>query len=145
MTDFVSIQPIANQQELNALVAAARADAHEPILPTHIFWRGNEVVGYAGIMAMVPPGRAPVAAHANLWFHSQKLSARETFGLINSLENIARATCGTDRVLVPCGKDSPFADLMGRMGFVPLLETVIYVRTAEHQRDQKDIRDLKDK
>lgn len=130
MDNFPKIRPITSQQELDALKAAAALDAHTPILPTHIFWRGEKIIGYASLCAMVMPGvPQPQAVQVNVWFDSKEFRPRESFQVINALENVAANVFGCRQILVPCSPDSPFIKVMQAMGYSPLFRMTLHGKT----------------
>lgn len=130
MTSFAEIRPIASPAELEQLLVVAREDEHEPILPTHIFRKDGEIVGYASVCALVPLtfGGQPKAVQFHTWFHTQKLGPRDSFNLINSLENLMRCGSPAEFALVPVSAESPFNKVMPSMGYSAVMETRLWAK-----------------
>lgn len=131
MHNFPTIRLVANQSELDRLKAEALSDNHRPIRPTHIFWKGEEIVGYASICALVPlvPNGAAQEVQFHTWFHTAKLGPRDSFNLINALENIMRCCCPTAKTaIVPVALESPFTKVMESMDYRPLMDTRLWGR-----------------
>jgi hypothetical protein len=110
-------RPIRNQAELKALVEAAAGDNHVPLFPTHLVWRGGEIVGYLSLL------NTPVV---NYWSHSQKMRGRESLEFIRWAE--AMAACQVPQIIVPCAVDSPFFKLMPEMGYTLVGHTAFFVK-----------------
>ena len=98
----------ARAEELPALRAAALADNHEIIAPTHVFEKRGEIVGYASL------GSVPLVLP---WFHTKKCKAADTLYLINQLENLS-ANSGQKLVCVPFAEGSPLEPFIERLGYV---------------------------
>lgn len=129
MNDFPSIKPLKDQAELEELVKLASEDGHRVLSPTHIFRKGSQIIGYASICAIVPlcpPGAQPQAAQVHVWFDTRCFHARDSFNIINSLENIARCACPARTLIVPCTPKSPFYGYMQGLGYSPIMETVLW-------------------
>lgn len=118
MNAFPQIRPIANAAHLAAIEAAAREDGHALHVLTHVFERAGEVVGAASIGGAVT---------VLFWGHTQKLSARDTFGVVNSIENAMRLR-GVADLLVPVQPKSPLADSMAGLGYTPLDTVTLYAK-----------------
>lgn len=134
MDGFPKIKPITSQAQVDALTKIAAADGHRVLAPTHVFVKGDEVIGYASICAMLPlfpPGAPPRATQINVWFHSQRFHARDSFNIINVLENIAWNGCPAPALIVPCTKESPFYKHMPALKYSPVMETVLWGKVRE--------------
>lgn len=115
---FPQVRPIADVRELEALAAAAKADDHDVLFPTHIARKDGEIVGYASIGAL---------ALVNVWAHSQRLRARESLTLLNLVENVAHAL-GQRTVCMPCAEQSPFRPLLPGLGYKNLGSASFHVK-----------------
>jgi hypothetical protein len=115
---FPQIRPIANAAHLAAIEAAAREDNHGLHVPTHVFERAGEIVGAASIGAAVT---------VLFWGHTQKLSARDTFGVVNSIENSLRLR-GVPELLVPVHPNSPLAPSMAGLGYNALDSVTLFAK-----------------
>lgn len=107
---WVRFEPIRTDAQLAALIAAAKADDHHEqdlYAPTHAFMRGDEIVGGVALGSVVT---------AIPWFHSRKMHRRDSFGVINAMENALRLQ-GVKHVMIPVGPQSPFNKVMGALGF----------------------------
>lgn len=114
----LEIRPIQTALERAQLAAAAEADAHKLILPTHGFWRKDTPVGYASIC---------VTPCVHTWFSTRHCSGRDSYPLIQRMEEMVREQ-GHGIVVVPVWEQSPFAPVMSRLGYEPFLETTLYAK-----------------
>jgi hypothetical protein len=98
--------------ELEALASLAEDDKHEPIAPSHVFLKGNEIVGYASI------AQVPLILP---WFHTTRCRAADSHYFINQMENLI-AECmpanGQDLICVPVVAGSPFQPHIADFGYV---------------------------
>lgn len=119
---FPFLRPM-RPEELPALRAAAATDAHQPVMPTHLVVRldeegREEIVGYASLQAV---------ALLNVWVHSEKVRARESLMLLNTAENVA--ACNNLHVCaMPCAQQSPFRNLMHKLGYQFLGDTGLFIK-----------------
>lgn len=103
-------------EEYENLKAAAKEDGHGVQgVPTFLVQKGADVVGYFAVQPSVL-----------LWLHSRKLMGRESFYLINTVENIIRQGAAT--VVVPCPKASPLYGYMKALGFESLGEYELFTK-----------------
>ena len=104
------IRPI-RAEDLAALKAAAAADQHQVILPTHVIVTNSEgkeeIVGYLSFQSV---------CLINTWVDSRRLRARESVHLLNTAENLA-ALNGAKLLLTPCAGQSPFRPYMAGLGY----------------------------
>lgn len=118
MQGFVQIQPLATPAQFAAHEAAALADGHNILVPTHTFERDGEIVGGVSL-----GGAVTVLG----WF-GPRLRARDTAGLINSLANTLRAQ-GVRHALIPVAENSPLLPHMEKLGFAPLPPLRLFGKT----------------
>jgi hypothetical protein len=102
------VRPFVAERDALALAAAAQADQHRPLSPTHVIERGEEIVGYFGINSL-PLYR--------LWFHSEKLKASDSTRLLFMIENHYRMA-GVGMVATVCNTRSPFYPVAARLGYL---------------------------
>ena len=107
LDQMVVVRPLKDGGELVKLNTEAGWDDHTPILPTHVFDKAGEVVGYASVGALTA---------VNTWFHSEKMKARDSISAISALENMVRLAGATGAV-VPLSDKSPFIPVMHRLGY----------------------------
>ena len=110
MSEFTQVVPIVSAEEYRAAVAAAAADKHELYAPTHTFKRGDEIVGAVSLASCVL---------AMPWFHTEKMGRRDSFTVINSMQNTLRMQ-KVGHVCIPVGPQSPFNKVMVPLGFTSL-------------------------
>jgi hypothetical protein len=118
MMERVQLRPI-RPGELAGLVAAAREDAHECVLPSHVVLKGGEIIGYVGLVHHV--------CLANVWMHSQKAGPLDSLAGLTALEALA-AEHGNTSVLLPCDTASPYWTKLEKLGYRKLLESTITVK-----------------
>lgn len=109
MNKFARISPIQSQDEMDFLVKAVKPDKHGVFAPTHIVRIEGEIVGYFSIS----PRSVPFVL---AWLSTSKVGARDSFSLINLVENLIAGTGGSAAAF-PVPKDSPFHPLMESMGY----------------------------
>jgi len=112
------IRPFQSEEEFKALVAAAQAEQHNVITPCFGVWRGDKPIGFVSISPM------PVTF---VWFSSTEVRPRESFELINSVENHL-VMGGASGVLVPVRKASPFNAVMPHLGYRSSGEAELFVK-----------------
>lgn len=110
MTEFVKVVPIASPEEYRLAVATAAEDKHELYAPTHTFKRGDEIVGAVSLASCVL---------AMPWFHTTRMGRRDSFSVINSMQNALRLQ-KVQHVCIPVGPQSPFNKVMVPLGFTSL-------------------------
>lgn len=104
----LQVRPYHPEADALALQAAAKADAHTPLHPTHVIERDGEIVGYLGVNSL-PLFR--------LWFHSQKLKAADSLRLLFMIENHYRMA-GVPLVATVIHTASPFYPNAARGGYL---------------------------
>lgn len=115
------LRPLANRDEYDALVKAAAADDHMVVWPTHVALKDGEIVGYASLGQV---------ALLNIWSSTEKMTARDSFTLLRTLEN-ELAAAGFPAVCAPCATHSPFRPLMSRMGYRFLFESGYFIKALQ--------------
>ncbi len=106
---FVYLDRIKSRDEFNELVELAKVDKHGVYCPTHVVKRNNEKIGWFSIGS---PGVPVVFA----WLSTEKVGPRESFSLINLIENHVELN-GATAVAFPIPRESPFHPLMENMGY----------------------------
>jgi len=102
----VTLVPISDGLDARVRAAAA-ADGHGCIHPTHAVLRGDEVVGYASL------GRVRLFF---TWLDSRKLSGPESHRAWRQCEEIL-AAAGSGPVCLPCTAGSPLRPFVERLGY----------------------------
>lgn len=92
----------------------AADDDHFVLYPTHTIDDGDLIVGYASVCA------TPIV---NVWLHSKKVKALNSFRLLSTLEGALRMQ-GLKEYIMPCSRISPFFPNMERLGYSVLGENV---------------------
>ena len=111
-------QPITTAAEVQNLRAAAAADDHQVIWPTHMAVKAGVITGYASLGAV---------GLLNLWSHSKRMTARDSLTLWREMEAKAREI-GFPALCVPCGNGSPFRPLMPRAGYELAMESGFFIK-----------------
>jgi hypothetical protein len=115
------LRPLAGPADLERLAAAARADNHIVVGPSHVIDRGGEVVGYASL------GVVPML---HTWVATGKVGPRESLGLLNCGEMLL-ANLGHRHVILPCAETSPFWPHIERLGYVKLGVTTLNIKQLQ--------------
>ncbi len=103
---FVTLEGYRPEMEAG-LIAAAQADGHTVILPSHVICRAGELQGYLSLGA---------ATFIMPWFDTRKMKSRDTIQIINTAENVLRVS-GRAWALAPFPKDSPLHPMMTSLGY----------------------------
>jgi len=108
----ITLQPL-HLNELSALMAAAEADGHVLIHPTHVVRKNGDIVGYASLARV----RMMFA-----WLDTHKLKGPESFRAWRLAQEEIRqmqAQSGNQwPVALPCSFDSPLLPFVERMGYL---------------------------
>jgi hypothetical protein len=115
-TSFPEIRLIQSEVEMEAVTVAAEADGTVCLAPSHLIERDGRIIGYVG-MDSIPLFR--------VWLHSEALRPRESFTILNVVENLYRAR-GVRAVSMLLMPGSPFGELMPRLGYERVGETVLH-------------------
>jgi hypothetical protein len=114
----LKVRPYHAESDALALAAAAKADSHAPLNPTHVIERDGEIVGYFGVNSL-PLYR--------LWFHSQKMSASASTRLLFMIENHFRmAGVGIIGTVINVG--SPFYPCAPRGGYLECIGDRLFLK-----------------
>jgi len=103
--------------------AAAAADHHPLIVPTHAVVREGRVIGYGSLGAV----RMFYA-----WMDSQHATPRDSFSAWRQAEELLRAPYARPICLV-CDADSPFAPFLKAKGYEVLGTSQICLKTLERK------------
>ena len=114
----LKVRPYRGESDSLALAAAARADHHAPLNPTHVIEHDGEIVGYFGVNSL-PLYR--------LWFHSEKLHAGASTRLLFMIENHFRMA-GVAIVATVINEASPFYPAAGRGGYLECLGDRLFLK-----------------
>lgn len=101
---------VRTQEQFEAVKAAAAADNHQVLAPTHAFRLGDTIVASASI------GSVPTV---HLWADSKSMNARRSLCCFRMVETFCQ-TLGYRAILVPCAENSPFYPFMPKLGFTRL-------------------------
>lgn len=114
----LKVRPYHPELDATALDAAAAADAHSPLNPTHVIERRGEIIGYFGVNSL-PLFR--------LWFHSEKMKAGDSTRLLFMIENHYRMA-GVDVLGTLINTGSPFYPVAARGGYVENLGDRLFLK-----------------
>lgn len=106
---FIWFDRIRSEAEFQELVELAKQDCHGVFIPTHPLRKNGKTVGYFSV-------GAPGAVYVWAWLSTKDIPARESFHLVNSVEDMVARGNGKV-VCFPVPKDSPFHPLMVPMGY----------------------------
>lgn len=116
------LKRIETRDELQSVRGAAELNGHALLAPTHVVMKDNIITGAFSIGG---------ACLVTMWLDSERLQARGSFSLINTVENITGELMrmrgqGAGAVLVE--KTSPFYGVMGGMGYQERGEFVLFTK-----------------
>jgi hypothetical protein len=116
------VRRITTAAELQAVTAAAQADNHAVLAPTHaVYGAEGRVVGYVSILAL------PMV---HIWTDSKACSARDSLQLAQ-IDAIV-SDRGAAEYLIPCSETSPYFPLMERFGFERVGRVILYRKRIKH-------------
>lgn len=115
---FLVINPIRTAEEMEKLHAAAAADNHCPIYPTHVAVRQGEIVGCASVLAI------PLVT---VWSHSTKNNAKGTFDLVNHAQNLGHLAAGGRNIVTLCPATSAIYPFLAAFGFQKHVDTTMFI------------------
>lgn len=118
MRGLIDIVPVRTELQYKLLLKAAAEDNHVPIYPTHLVTRDGAITGSLSVVGI------PVVT---FWSHSQKMTARSTFEVLNMAKNLGHAATGGKRLLTWCPSTSPIFPFMQRMGFQEQITTTHFL------------------
>jgi hypothetical protein len=121
-TRLPRLKAIRTREELESVHGAAELDGHGLLAPTHVVLKDNVIAGAFSIGG---------AMLVTMWLDSERLQARQSFSLINTVENITAETMrlrGQPAGAVLVEKSSPFYAVMGGMGYQERGEFVLFTK-----------------
>lgn len=98
------------------LIAAAQADQHMVLNPTHVMLKGGKIVGYLSLNGL------PMV---HCWFDSQNKHALDSLKMMEHGVTAFRER-GVRDFTVACADNSPFSPHMERLGFKKLGTTTLW-------------------
>lgn len=102
--------------DMPQLKALAQADGHEAAQPTHVFVR-RRADGSEELLGCVSIASVPLVLP---WFDSKRCQDKESHFFMALVENlVAEVTRPQQKwMCVPVAKESPFAEVMGWLGYI---------------------------
>lgn len=119
MKGFVWLDRPKNDEEIKTLRQNALAENHDIFFPTYLVRKDENIIGYFSV-------GTPGFPMSPCWF-GERLSNRESFGLINTVENIV-SLGGALGHIFPVPAESPFHPLMGDLGYRTLGKYELFVK-----------------
>lgn len=105
MIDLPRIKP-CRPEDVEMLVALAKADDHVVIAPTYLVEKGQNIVGYIGTVPSVL-----------IWLDTQRVKVRDSVMVANFFENMMVAN-NAQIIGVPCAVKSPLRPYLASAGYV---------------------------
>lgn len=94
--------------DLQHLEECAKLDGHAVIAPSYVVLKGEQTVGYIGVLPTV-----------TAWLDTQRVQVRDSLVVQNFWENQLRANFPNMPVIgVACTQESPFFKYLPRVGYV---------------------------
>lgn len=122
LTRLPKLKPIRTQEELASVHAAAELNGHGLLAPTHVVLKDNVIAGAFSLGG---------AMLVTMWLDSNRLQARNSFSLINTVEMITAEMMrqrGHPAGAVLVEKSSPFYGVMSGMGYQERGEFVLFTK-----------------
>lgn len=92
-------------EDMEMLIALAKADGHAVIAPTWLLFKGEQVVGYLGTVPSIL-----------VWLDTQRVGVRDSIMAMNFFENQMAAN-GAQIIGVPCVANSPLRPFLPKAGY----------------------------
>lgn len=109
MDHLVKVNPfVGSKEEFDKLAALAKEDNHDIFIPTDVIYKSGEPVGCFRVQTI------PIVAG---YFATKKMFPRDSIAALNIMEQVIRRSTGTDRMVVPINKNSPFHSHMLTLGY----------------------------
>lgn len=111
-------QGVEPNQTAQIIKAAAAADNHATIAPTHVMMKGEKILGYLSLNGM---------PNVHAWFDTKHPHAADSLKMIEMGELVLREH-GMTAFSLLCAEESPFTPHLQRLGFVKMGTTVLYLK-----------------
>jgi hypothetical protein len=119
---LASLHRLRTPEQHAAVAAAARADNHALLAPTHAVKNdAGEVIGYVSICAL------PVV---HVWMDTQRAGVRDSAAMLTQTEAILRDRSHGSYEM-PCQESSPFYPYLAKAGFTDLGPCHLFHRKLE--------------
>lgn len=110
---LIRIRPV-RPDDIQPLTMAAAQDNHAVISPGSIVEKGDQIIGYVGVVPSVL-----------VWLDSHRAKVRDSLSVLNFFENqLAQGT-----IMVPCVDGSPLKPYMGEVGYVRVPDVSVFLKT----------------
>lgn len=110
MDHLIKVDPFNGSKVVfDKLATLAKEDEHDIFIPTDVIMKNGEPVGCFRVQTI------PIVAG---YFATKKMFRRDSVAAFNIMEQVIRRSTGTDRMVVPINKNSPFHANMLALGYV---------------------------
>jgi len=116
MSFVPKVRRIKDRAELDAVMAASRADNDGCVLPTHLVEKNGKIAGCASI-ALVPV--------LMLWHDSKAIGPKESLQLKHIYDALMEEK-GQAQYIVLCNKNSPYNKHMKHFGYETVWDTEVF-------------------
>lgn len=110
-------------EEVALLTELAAKDDHIVLGATHVILKGDEITGYLSIGGITT---------VNVWLDSEKMKAPDTINALGQLDAILE-NAGVENYFMPCSEDSPFFQVMDKIGFRKIFKTVMHLKSLRRK------------
>ncbi len=107
---------VCTPQDIDPLCKLAAVDNHAVIAPGYIVEKGQQIIGYVGVIPSLV-----------VWLDSQRAQARDSRYALNVVENLL-ALQGQALVGLPCEDSSPLRPFLEKIGFVEMKNSSFFVK-----------------
>lgn len=115
---MIALQKITSPAELAAVNAAAKADDHAVLAPTHMLVIEGRVVGYVSLFSL------PVV---HIWTDRKQVTVRDSLASLQQVEAVA-CDRGAKDIVTPCEPGSPYFPYLARVGFHEIGPVVLFAK-----------------
>jgi len=115
---MTTVKKITTPEQMLAVQAAAEADDHTMLYPTHYVEKDGEIVG-AWCINSVPT--------LHTWSHTEKMTAFDSIKLMPVADAIMQDR-GTPTYITFVATHSPYFDKMGKLGFIGPQPTNLFLK-----------------
>ncbi len=105
--------------EIEVLQKLAQADEHVVLGATHTVRKGQQMIGYVGLIPSVM-----------LWLDTQRAKARDSLVVMNFIENQLRDG-GSEVISIPCADNSPYHRFLPQIDYTNVGKMDLFLKNLK--------------